>query len=37
MFDVQNDTSFVLAVLVFQLIPGARTVAILNATAARST
>jgi leucine efflux protein len=33
MFDIQNYTSFVLAVLVFQLIPGAGTIAILNATA----
>src|SRR5262249_34903932 len=33
MFGIQNYTSFVLAVLVFQLIPGAGTIAILNATA----
>ena len=33
MFDIQNYTSFVLAILVFQLIPGAGTIAILNATA----
>jgi len=33
MFDIQNYTSFILAVLVFQLIPGAGTIAILNATA----
>lgn len=33
MFDIQNYPSFVLAVLVFQLIPGAGTIAILNATA----
>jgi len=33
MFDIQNYTSFVLAVLVFQLIPGAGTIAIRNATA----
>ena len=33
MFDIQNYTSFVLAVLIFQLIPGAGTIAILNATA----
>jgi threonine/homoserine/homoserine lactone efflux protein len=32
-FDIQNYSSFVLAVLVFQLIPGAGTIAILNATA----
>lgn len=33
MFDIQNYTSFIMAVLVFQLIPGAGTIAILNATA----
>jgi threonine/homoserine/homoserine lactone efflux protein len=33
MFDIQNYSSFVLAILVFQLIPGAGTIAILNATA----
>ncbi|TXT40021.1 MAG: lysine exporter protein LysE/YggA [Comamonadaceae bacterium] len=33
MLDIQNYTSFVLAILVFQLIPGAGTIAILNATA----
>lgn len=33
MFDIQNYTSFVAAVLVFQLIPGPGTIAILNATA----
>jgi leucine efflux protein len=33
MFDIQNYPSFVIAVLVFQLIPGAGTIAILNATA----
>jgi leucine efflux protein len=33
MFGIQNYASFVLAVLVFQLIPGAGTIAILNATA----
>ena len=33
MFDIQNYTSFVFAILVFQLIPGAGTIAILNATA----
>lgn len=33
MFDIQNYTSFVLAILVFQLIPGPGTIAILNATA----
>jgi threonine/homoserine/homoserine lactone efflux protein len=33
MFDIQHHASFVLAVLVFQLIPGAGTIAILNATA----
>jgi len=33
MFDIQNYPSFIAAVLVFQLIPGAGTIAILNATA----
>ncbi len=33
MFDIQNYVSFVAAILVFQLIPGAGTLAILNATA----
>jgi len=33
MFGIQNYASFVLAVLVFQLVPGAGTIAILNATA----
>lgn len=33
MFDIQNYYSFILAILVFQLIPGAGTIAILNATA----
>ena len=33
MFDIQNYTSFLAAILVFQLIPGAGTLAILNATA----
>jgi threonine/homoserine/homoserine lactone efflux protein len=33
MFNIQNYSSFVLAILVFQLIPGAGTIAILNATA----
>lgn len=33
MFDIQNYYSFLLAILVFQLIPGAGTIAILNATA----
>ncbi len=33
MFGIQNYASFVLTVLVFQLIPGAGTIAILNATA----
>jgi len=33
MFDIQNYSSFVPAILVFQLIPGAGTIAILNATA----
>jgi len=33
MFEIQNYTSFIAAVFVFQLIPGAGTLAILNATA----
>lgn len=33
MFDIHNYASFVLAILVFQLIPGPGTLAILNATA----
>ena len=33
MFDIQNYPSFLAAILVFQLIPGAGTLAILNATA----
>jgi threonine/homoserine/homoserine lactone efflux protein len=33
MFDIQNYTSFLTAILVFQLIPGAGTLTILNATA----
>lgn len=33
MFGIQNYSSFILAIIVFQLIPGAGTVAILNATA----
>lgn len=33
MFEIQNYYSFLLAILVFQLIPGAGTIAILNATA----
>ncbi len=33
MFDIQNYTSFITAILVFQLIPGPGTLAILNATA----
>lgn len=33
MFDIQNYYSFLLAILVFQLIPGAGTIAVLNATA----
>lgn len=33
MFEIHNYTSFLLAILVFQLIPGAGTIAILNATA----
>lgn len=33
MFDIQNYASFLIAVLVFQLVPGPGTIAILNATA----
>ncbi|WP_263833142.1 LysE family translocator [Sulfurospirillum oryzae] len=33
MFDIQNYYSFIGAILVFQLLPGAGTIAILNATA----
>jgi leucine efflux protein len=33
MFDIQNYSSFLIAILVFQLVPGPGTVAILNATA----
>jgi len=33
MFDIQNYPSFLLAILVFQIIPGPGTIAILNATA----
>ena len=33
MFDIQNYGSFIMAVVVFQIIPGAGTLAILNATA----
>jgi threonine/homoserine/homoserine lactone efflux protein len=33
MFDIQNYTSFLLAILVFQVVPGPGTIAILNATA----
>jgi leucine efflux protein len=33
MFDIQNYASFIAAILVFQLIPGPGTLAILNATA----
>lgn len=33
MFDIQNYGSFLAAILVFQLVPGAGTIAILNATA----
>jgi hypothetical protein len=32
-FDIQNYPSFLAAILVFQLVPGAGTLAILNATA----
>lgn len=37
MFDIQNYSSFVLSILVFQLIPGAGTIAILNATSRNGT
>lgn len=37
MFDIQNYPSFVAAILVFQLIPGPGTLAILNATARHGT
>ena len=37
MSGIQNYASFVLAVLIFQLIPGAGTIAILNATARNGT
>lgn len=33
MFDIQNYASFLIAILIFQLVPGPGTVAILNATA----
>lgn len=33
MFDIQNYASFLLAILIFQLVPGPGTIAILNATA----
>lgn len=33
MFDIQNYASFIAAILIFQLVPGAGTLAILNATA----
>ena len=33
MLDIQNYTSFIIAVVIFQIIPGAGTVAILDATA----
>lgn len=33
MFDIQNYTGFLAAIIVFQMIPGAGTLAILNATA----
>lgn len=33
MFDIHNYSSFIMAIVVFQLIPGAGTIAILNATA----
>ena len=35
MFDIQNYPQFILAIILFQLIPGAGTLAILNATARR--
>jgi len=37
MLDIQNYVSFVLAILVFQLVPGPGTIAILNATARSGT
>jgi leucine efflux protein len=37
MFEIQNYASFVLAILVFQLVPGPGTIAILNATARNGT
>lgn len=33
MFDIQNYTGFLAAILIFQMVPGAGTLAILNATA----
>jgi leucine efflux protein len=33
MFDIQNYASFLIAILIFQLVPGPGTIAILNATA----
>jgi leucine efflux protein len=33
MFDIQNYPSFLIAILIFQLVPGPGTIAILNATA----
>ena len=33
MFDIQNYPQFILAIIVFQLIPGAGTLAIVNASA----
>ena len=33
MFGIEHYSSFIMAILVFQLIPGAGTIAILNATA----
>jgi threonine/homoserine/homoserine lactone efflux protein len=33
MFDIQNYPSFLLAILIFQIVPGPGTIAILNATA----
>jgi threonine/homoserine/homoserine lactone efflux protein len=33
MFDIQNYGSFIMAIVVFQIIPGAGTISILNATA----
>ena len=35
MFEIQNYPQFILAIILFQLIPGAGTLAILNATARR--